>query len=162
MAKTGTRDEIILPRAEAHAHWSIFLPAGLVAALYSGAWGLLKIAGYGDDDLGRLVFMVVVIAPPLLVAQAFLRYYSIGLAVTRRHVLLVKGWPRTSGRQIALADIVVVDVSSGVLGRWLGVGGVHLLLKNGQRLRVSDLANPEAIAEEIRQSLPGSVLQGGR
>ncbi len=161
MAKTGTRDEMVVPQAEAHAHWSIFLPTGIVAALYAGAWLLLKMSGYGDGDLGRLVFIVVVVAPPLLVAQAFLRYYSIGLALTKHHVLLVKGWPRTSGRQIDLDEIAVVRVTGGTLGNWLGVGGVQLLLKNGRRIGVSDLANPGAIAEDIRQSLPDSVLQAG-
>lgn len=161
MAKTGTSDEMVVPRAEAHAHWSIFLPAGIITGLYAGAWGLLRISDYGDGDLGRLVLIVVVVAPPLLVAQAFLRYYSIGLALTKRHVLLVKGWPRTSGRQIGLDDIAMVKVSSGVLGNWLGVGGVDLYLRNGQCIGVSDLANPGAIANDIRQSLPDSVLQNG-
>jgi len=133
----------------------------IVAALYAGAWGLLKMSGYGDGDLGRLVFIVIVVAPPLLVVQAFLRYYSIGLALTKRHVLVVKGWPRSSGRQIDLDDIVIVDVTSGILGKRMGVGGVQLLLKNGQRVSVSDLADPESIADEIRQNLPASVLQGG-
>jgi uncharacterized membrane protein YdbT with pleckstrin-like domain len=129
--------------------------------LYAGAWGLLKISGYGDGDLGRLVFIVIVVAPPLLIVQAFLRYYSIGLALTKNHVLLVKGWPRTSGRQIDLTEIVVVDTTGGILGNWLGVGGVQLLLKNGQRVGVSDLANPEVIADAIRQSLPESILKSG-
>lgn len=161
MATTGTSDEIVVPLAEAHAHWSIFLPAFIVAALYAGAWGLLKISGYGDGDLGRVVIIVIVVAPPLLIVQAFLRYYSIGLALTRHHVLLVRGWPRMGGRQVNLKDIAVVDVESGILGRWLGVGGVQLLLRNGQRLGVSDLTNPDTIADKIRESLPGSVLREG-
>ena len=159
IAKTDTSDEKVVPKAEAHAHWSIFLPTGIVAILYAGAWGILKLAGYGDGDLGRLVFIVIVVAPPLLVVQAFLRYYSIGLALTGHHVLLVKGWPRTSGRQVGLGDVAIVDVTSGILGKWLGVGSVHLLLRNGQRVGVSDLAEPERIAEKIRQNLPGSILQ---
>ncbi|MBL4757116.1 MAG: PH domain-containing protein [Rhizobiales bacterium] len=160
MAQIDAEDEIVVPRAEAHAHWSIFLPAIIVAFLYALIWGFLKITGFGDGALGRLIFLVLVIAPPLLIAQAFLRYYSIGIALTQKHVLLARGWPRTVGRQIALRDIVVVEVNSGILGRWMGAGGIHLLLRNGQRLGISDLADPENIADLIRQNIP-SLGQNG-
>jgi len=161
MAKLDAEDEIVVPRAEAHAHWSIFLPALIVALLYALVWAFLKIIGYGDGALGRLIFLVLVIAPPLLIAQAFLRYYSIGIALTENHVLLARGWPRTVGQQYALGDIVVVEVNSGFFGRWMGAGGIHLLLRNGQRIGISDLADPESIADLIRQNIP-SMGQGGR
>lgn len=147
-------EEVVVPIAEAHAHWSIFLPALIVAALYAALWAGFKYAGSGDGALGRLLFLVLVLAPPLLIAQAFLRYFSIGVALTEHHVLLVRGWPRTTGRQISLDDVVVVEVNSGFIGQYLGVGGLHFLLRNGQRVGVSDLADPENIAGKIRSALP--------
>jgi len=147
-------EEVVLPIVESRAHWSLFLPSLVVALVYTAAWALLVITGRGDGTLAKLMFLVMMIAPPILLVQAFLRYNSIGLALTKNHVLVSKGWPRLAGEQIGLKNLSAVEVRFSVVGRWLGAGRVVLLQKDGRVVSVSDLDQPEEIADAIQSHIP--------
>lgn len=146
-------DDAILPLADTRAHWSLFLPAAAVALVYGLTMVLLGATGKGQGELARLVQLVFVLAPPLLLAHAFLRYYSTGLAVTEEHVLTARGWPRRMGEQVALADVTAIEIVSTRLQRRLGAGRVRLTLKDGGRITVNDLARPEPVVEAIARRI---------
>ncbi len=150
-------EEVVHPLAETRAHWSLFLPSIAVASVYSIAWALLAMSGRGEGALAKIMFLVLIIATPLLLVQAFLRYKSAGLALTKHHVLVARGWPRLAGEQLDLKDIEKIDFRSGLLGRWLGVGKVVVQLKNGRTVSVSDLSQPKKICDTIRHRISPTV-----
>jgi uncharacterized membrane protein YdbT with pleckstrin-like domain len=143
----------IEPLAETGGHWSVFLPALLVAILYGVLWLLLDLTGRGSGALARLIFLVLIAAPPLLLAHAFLRFYSTGVAVTRQHILVARGWPRHMGEQIPLKDVESATLRVSRLSRLLGVGGIHIRLWDGNAIDARDLADPSDVVETIRKRL---------
>lgn len=145
--------EEIHPIAEIRAHWSLFLPTLLVALVYGGAWLYVEATGLAGGALARLLFLVLLLAPPLLLAYAFLRYYSTGVALIRNHLLVSPGWPHVGGEQIPLAEIESVSVRASRLGRLLGAGGLHIRLWDGGEIDVRDLAEPDAFAARASAGL---------
>jgi len=146
-------DEPIEPLAEARAHWSVFLPALIVAALYGVAWLGLDANERAGGALGRLVFLVLLTAPPLLTAHAFLRYYSAGVTVTRKHILVARGWPRYTAERIPLSDVESVTERHSLMARLAGAGGLHIRLWDGRDVDARDLADPHQLVEVIRGRL---------
>lgn len=146
-------EEAIATLADARAHWSLFLPAACVALLYGVSYLLLAVAGKAEGELARLVLLVLAIAPPLLLAGAFLRYYSTGLAVTEDHILVARGWPRRTGEELPLDAVKAVEVLAGRMQRRFGAGQIRLTLASGRRIVISDLARPDSIAAAISERL---------
>jgi uncharacterized membrane protein YdbT with pleckstrin-like domain len=146
-------DEPIEPLAAARAHWSVFLPALIVAALYGLGWLGLDATGRTGGALGRLVFLVLLTAPPLLVAHAFLRFYSAGVTVTRKHILLARGWPRYTAERIPLSDVESVTERRSLMARLVGAGSLHIRLWDGRDVDARDLADPHELVEVIRGRL---------
>lgn len=146
-------DEAVIPIAETRAHWSLFLPSVLVALIYGLAWALLAISGQGNGALAKIMFLVLVVAPPVLLAHAFLRFKSVGIALTNRHVLVAKGWPRMEGQQFEIEDIAKIGFRSSAIGRQLGVGKITLRLTDGRNISVSDVADPNAICTAIQHHI---------
>lgn len=141
------------PLADAGAHWSLFLPALLVAVIYGAAWLLLDFGGFGDGALARLIFLVLVAAPPLLWGHAFLRFYSIGVAVTPEHVLIARGWPHHDAIRIPLSEIESATMRTSWLARILGAGSIHIRLWDGSDIDVYDLERPRRVVEIIREHI---------
>lgn len=139
--------------AEVGAHWSLFLPAILVAIIYGVAWLLLDFGGHGEGALGRLIFLVLVAAPPLLWGHAFLRFYSTGAAVTQNHVVVARGWPHHEAIRIALSEIESATMRVSWLARMLGAGSIHLRLWDGSEIDVYDLERPDRVVEIIREHI---------
>ena len=150
-------EEAVHPIFETRAHWSLFLPSVVVALVYALAWSVLTFGGRGDGALAKIMFLTMMIAPPLLLVQAFLRFNSVGLALTKRHVLVAKGWPHMVGRQIDLKDISAIKYRSSPIGRALGAGKVVLKLSSGKSVSISDLRRPETICDAIRSQITHPV-----
>ena len=82
-------DVQILERAEARedgvplfaAHWHLYIPTIIIAALYSLIWLMLFLTGNAGTDLARLFVVVMTVGVPLLAAHAFLRYQTIRIQV---------------------------------------------------------------------------------
>jgi len=146
-------EEPIEPLAKARAHWSVFLPAVIVAALYGLGWVGLDTTGHAGGALGRLVFLVLLTAPPLLVAHAFLRYYSARATVTRKYILLSRGWPRYTAERIPLADVESVTLRRSLVARLVGAGSLHIRLWDGRDIDARDLADPHELVDIIRGRL---------
>lgn len=146
-------EEPLEPLATARAHWSVFLPAVIVAALYGIAWLGLDAAGRTGGALGRLVFLVLLMAPPLLVAHAFLRFYSAGVTVTRKYILVARGWPHYTAERIPLAEVESVTERRSLMSRLLGAGSLHIRLWDGRDVDARDLADPREVVGVIRGRL---------
>lgn len=152
-AAVAPDEEAIRPLAEVRAHWSLFLPTPIVAAVYGGAWLYVETTALAGGALARLLFLVMLLAPPLLLAYAFLRYYSTGAALTRHHLLLSRGWPHVGGEEIALSEIEAVTVRETWLGRLLGAGTLHVRLRDGGAIATRDLAAPGDFAAAVTARL---------
>lgn len=139
--------------AEVEAHWSLFLPAILVGALYGASWLALDATGRSGGALARLVFLVLVAAPPLLLGHAFLRFYSVGVAATRNFILVARGWPHQSAERIPLSEVESVSVRSSLISRLLGAGSLHIRLWDGRDIDARDLARPQKIVDALEGRL---------
>ena len=140
-------------RQRFRAHWTIFLPALVVACLYGGLWLFFVAAGKGDTALARLLLIVAVVGAPLLLAQAFLRHLSFGLAVGPRGLWYRRGWLRPRWRRVPLAQIARIDTALGLAGRLFGGGALVVRLKTGERLRLDDVRAPVDAARAIERRI---------
>ena len=52
------------------AHWTLFLPALVVALLYGGLWVFLLVNGKGDTALARIMLLVLMLIVPVLLVRA--------------------------------------------------------------------------------------------
>lgn len=146
-------DAELEPVADARAHISLFVPTIIVAILFGGSWCVLWGAGLEETRLARVSLLVFLLAPPLLLVQAFLKYHSTGLAVTDCDLLVAPGWPRQSGVEVPLLGVDSVDVSASWLTRWFDTGTVRIRLVDGDVLKVSDLARAKQMTDYIRTRL---------
>ena len=132
---------------------AIFLPALIVAVLYGGLWLVLAVQGRGDTALAQMLLVVVVLGVPLLLVRASLRYASVGLRLTGSDIEYRQGWLRPPWESLPLSDLSRVEVTYGPLGRLAGGAALVLTRRDGSRLCLGDIANPEEVARLIRQRL---------
>lgn len=150
-----TTEEPIRPLAEARAHWSLFVPSVLVALLYGVVWLALDLTGLTGGALSKLIFLTLIFAPPVLLAYAFLRYYSTGVALTENCILVAQGWPHHLGQEIALSDVDAIEARVSTIGRLFGAGGVVIEVTDGHAIEVVDLARPQAFVDAVSRKLMG-------
>jgi len=85
------------------AHWHLFIPTIIIAALYFSGWLVLILLGRIDTSLAKLFVIVLALGVPLLTIHAFLRFYTSRIQVADDHVRYHRGWlslgqgARTSG-----------------------------------------------------------------
>ena len=96
---------------------------------------------------------MLLVAPPLLVGHAFLRFYSAGVAATQKHILVARGWPHHAGDQIPFSEVESVSVRASFCARLLGAGSLHIRLWDGRNIDARDLAHPEDILEVVNSRL---------
>ncbi|MGI9381974.1 MAG: PH domain-containing protein [Methyloligellaceae bacterium] len=140
-------------RQRFRVHWTIFLPALVVACLYGGLWLFLVAAARGDTAIARLLLLVAVVGAPLLLAHASLRHLSFGLAVGSRGLWYRRGWLRPHWRRVPLAQIARVDATRGLAGHLVGGGALVVRLKTGERLRLDDVSAPLDAARTIERRI---------
>lgn len=135
------------------AHWSIFLPALIVALLYGGSWLLLVALGHGDWALARLALLVAIFGVPLLLVHAYLKYSVLGLLIARRELLVRRGWIRPKWRRYRFGEVSAAAVQRGLVGRLTEAGTLVVTLRDGRRIRLDDLRSPDEAARQIQQRL---------
>ena len=135
------------------AHWTLFAPAILVALVYGLMWLVLVLLGRGDGAVARICLLVFSIGSPLLLVYGFLRYNSVWIALAGDELCLARGWPRLSHDQIPLGKISGIRLRQSFVGRHFHVGEVLVETRDGQRYRVSDIADPEMIVRELNGAL---------
>lgn len=132
------------------AHWSIFMPTVVVAALYGGTWLLLALHGREHGALGRLLMLVCALGVPMLLVHAFLRYMSTCVTVTKSAVILERGWPRRQPITVVLGDVADAGTRRPLMGRLFGSGALIVKTRRNRRFVVNDLDDPDALAETLR------------
>jgi len=141
-AETGNEDVVF------RAHWSLFVPTVIIAALYLGVWVVLAASGSSDSALARLALIVGVIAPPLLFVMAWLRYQSVRVTIQSGGVL-IRGGPGADWQAVAWDEIAVVNIRRGLAGRLLPTGTLVIIRTDGSTLSVRDVANAQVAMELI-------------
>ena len=141
--------EPIEPIAQAGANIFIFTPAITIAVLYGGMWLMLWLAGLAESLLGRIAFALFVLAPPLLLARAFLKFYSAGLALTDEDVLIAPGWPHQTGIEVTIDAVDRVELKRSKLAQYFGAADVRIHLKDDTLIKVPDLDRPDRIVRMI-------------
>ncbi len=142
-------DESVVMRSV--SHWSVFLPAVFVCALYGGVWLWMLSQDRGDGAIARLMLLVCVVIVPLLLVHAFLRYMSTCVTVTKSAVILERGWPRRMPITVVFGDVSEIGTSRPVFGRLFGSGALILSTRRNKRFVVGDLEDPEGLAETLRR-----------
>ncbi len=135
------------------AHWTLFLPALIVAFLYGGLWLFLLATGKGDTALARLTLLVLMLIVPVLLVRAYLRYASFGLLIRRQSILYRRGWLRPRWRRVKLESLSGVSPVLSPLGRIIGGGALVLKRPDHGDIRLHDLEGPEKAAQQISRRL---------
>ena len=154
-------DVQILERAEARedgvplfaAHWHLYIPTIIIAALYSLIWLMLFLTGNAGTDLARLFVVVMTVGVPLLAAHAFLRYQTIRIQVNEDNVICHPGWPRDLPSELPAQIIESVQVKRGLSGNLFGGGTVIFKLVTGDRMAIADVGDPDAAANAVSAML---------
>ena len=151
----------ILERAEAKedgvplfaAHWHLYIPTIIIAAIYSLIWLVLFVTGNAGTDLARLFVVVMTVGVPLLAAHAFLRYQTIRIQVNEDNVLCHPGWPRDLPSELPAQMIESVEVKRGLSGSLFGGGTVIFKLITGDRMAIADVGDPDEAAATVSAML---------
>lgn len=143
-------------RAYYKAHWTIFLPAIVVAFLYGIVLILLLITGNGDTDLAKIMLLVLLMVVPLLLVRAYLRYASLGLRVGHDYVAYRQGWLRPRWKRLRLDEVSSAKVRHGLAGDILGGGDLVFTLYADRPVQLQDLARPGQAALEVMQRINGT------
>lgn len=133
------------------AHWTIFLPAITVAALYAGVWVFLLLAGKGESALATLCLLVVLLVVPVLLARACLRYVSFDLRIDADALRYRRGWFRPHWHKLGLDEVSGARAVLSTAGRMLGGGALVLTREVGPPVRLNDVDSPERAAREINR-----------
>jgi membrane protein YdbS with pleckstrin-like domain len=133
----------------AKVHWSVYLPAGLVAAL----WGALALwaAQAGAETILTLALLVEAGAVPVLLVMAWLRARGRVLEIGSQGLFLQTGMLRPVKLGAALSMVEAVEAHRSLLQRLLGAGTVEIRLKGGASWRLDDMADPEALVAGFKQ-----------
>ena len=140
-------------RTQYRAHWTIFLPALVIIALYGGIWLISLGLGRGEGGLARLALQVAILGGPLLLLHAYLRYHFLGLVVGRRELRYRRGWVRPKWRRVAIAEIVSARGGHNLFSGGSNAGPLVLTLRDGRRLRLDDMERAVEAAGQINQHL---------
>lgn len=135
------------------AHWTIFLPALIVALLYGGLWAFLLVAGKGDTALARILLLVLLLVAPVLLVRAYLRFVSFSLLIGRQALTYRRGWIRPGWRRLQLDATTGVRASISPLGRMLGGGALIITRLDGGDICLYDVEFPEEAARQISRRL---------
>lgn len=131
------------------AHWTIFMPAIVVAVLYGGVWLFLLAAGKGDSALAKIMLLVLLLVVPALLVRAYLRFAVFGVLVGQDFVAYRQGWFRPRWKRLRLDEVTGVKASLSPLGKLLGGGELVLTRAAEKPLRLCDIAEPEVAARQI-------------
>ena len=148
MMSRQNRDRPIL--AEGTAHWSLFVPAALIAVFYFILWWVLQQQGHGNSFFARAAQIVFLFVPPVLLIYGFMRYYSVWILADDRGVDISRGWPRRNFDKPSWAQITDIRLLQGSVGRLIDVGAIIVYLEDGRTISVSDIAMPDRVVEELR------------
>ena len=128
------------PAFSTRTHWSIYLPALLVALL----WGVLLVwADAQEPKLVSVWWLALVIEAffvPGLYLAAWLRArgneFTLGSGLYVR-----KGGFRSEKLGVALSMVDDVSLRQSILQRWLGAGTLDVRLKGGRVVSLADMGN---------------------
>ena len=135
----------------ARAHWSIFLPAMVVAFI----WALIYL--WADNwtprlsAIASLSLAVEGIVVPLLLIHAWGRAHVLGLRVGRRGLEARAGFPRREVIEVGAREIAELDFRQAPLQRYFGAGRLDIRTESGARIRLDDLADAGAAAAAVRR-----------
>jgi uncharacterized membrane protein YdbT with pleckstrin-like domain len=135
------------------AHWTIFLPAIIVTALYGGSWLLLLAAGKGDTALARILLLVLLMVVPILFVRAYLRFQSFGLLIGRQALTYRRGWVRPRWHRIQIDNLVSVRAVPTPFSRIFGGGALEITGIDGRKFRLYNLKTPENVARQISRQV---------
>ena len=133
--------------------FALFLPTAVIAAGYAVALMGLQMLGKGEGALARLCIMVLALGVPLLLASAVLRFFTIRIQLLSDTIVIHQGFPRRNAREISYPLIRAVHVSQGIAGKWSESGALILELVTGQRVTISDMAEPDQVKSTLERRL---------
>lgn len=148
------------PLAAARAHWTIYLPTFVVAAVWAAVhlWAALHEPPLAS--LRALSLAVELLAVPTLLFFAVLRARILtvevkvrsdgeGRATGARELYLREGFGSPRELRIGADEIAFVRVRRSLVQRLLGGGALDVRTMSGERVWIGDLDAPDAVAHAV-------------
>lgn len=134
------------------ADWRVFVPTLIILLAYSAGLLVLWSKGMQDTALFRMFGLVTAIGVPLLAAHAFLRYATIRVQILPKTLRFHSGWPKDTPHEIPRKLITDISVRRGIFGIVFGGGTLAIQTSTGNHVEIADLANPQKILDEYRDT----------
>ncbi len=148
------------PLAAARAHWTIYLPTLVVAAVWAAVYGWAALHEPPLMGLRGLALAVEVLAVPPLLFFAALRARVLmvevkarldgeGRATGLRELCLREGFGNPREVRVGADEIAFVRVRRSLPQRFFGGGALDVRTLSGERIWIADLDAPDAIAHAV-------------
>ncbi|MEQ8269108.1 MAG: PH domain-containing protein [Parvibaculum sp.] len=128
------------------AHWTIYLPSLVVAAVWAGVYLWADTREPPLAAIRSVALAIEAVVVPLLLLHAFMRARSLRVAIADGALDAQWGFPWRRRLALPLRDIAAAQVRPSIAQRIFGGGALALTLGNGKRHLIADLDEPEAAA----------------
>tara|TARA_R110000824_G_scaffold390760_10_gene587782 strand:+ start:680 stop:1153 length:474 start_codon:yes stop_codon:yes gene_type:complete len=139
------------PAPAAYAHWTIYLPTGVVALVWAGIYGWAVTREPRLQGLMSLALAVEALGVPLLLGSAALRARV--LAAEMRDdgatLFLRSGFLRPREVSVGRSEVASVRLRRSLPQRLFGGGAIDVKTLSGEHLFVTDLDHPARIVAAL-------------
>jgi uncharacterized membrane protein YdbT with pleckstrin-like domain len=144
----------------AQAHWTIYLPSLVVAALWAGVYAWAATREPALAGVKALALAVEALGLPVLLFFAAARARSLMAEVRGDGALHVRsGLTRATEVSVGLSEIASVRVRRSWVQRLMGGGALDVKTLSGERIMVNDLDRPEVVAASLVAPVAVDVAQ---
>lgn len=148
------------PLASAGAHWTIYLPALVVALVWLAIFTWATFHEPPLSGLRALALAVVALGTPVLIFAAALRARLLSVAIwpkgregteaaAERELVLRDGFARPRSLRVGAREIASIRVRRSLPQRLLGGGALEIRMLSGERVLIADLDQPDALAHAL-------------
>lgn len=137
------------PPVLSRAHWTIYLPSLVVAAIWTGVYVWADTREPPLAAIRSIALAIEAVVVPLLLLHAFLRARTLRVAVAGDRLDAQWGFPWRRALLVPLQNVAGAAVRPAVAQRVFGGGALALTLRDGKRYLIADLAQPEIVARAI-------------
>lgn len=156
VAHFGARE----PLASAAAHWTIYVPAIVVAAVWFVIflWSTVHVPPL--SGLRALSLAVILLGTPVLIFAAALRARLLSVEVwpkgaegtddaAERELVLRDGFARPRSLRVGAREIASIRVRRSLPQRLLGGGALDIRTLSGERVLIADIDHPDRLAHAL-------------
>ncbi|MEN6543021.1 PH domain-containing protein [Parvibaculum sp.] len=148
------------PLASAVAHWTIYLPAAVVAAVWLGIFLWATFHAPQLSGLRALSLAVLMLGTPALAFAAALRARLLSVEIwpmgaegteraAERELVLRDGFAMPRSLRVGAREIASIRVRRSLPQRLFGGGALDIRMLSGERVLIADIDQPDALAHAL-------------